>query len=103
MENQTKPQITFFNRHENMDSETRHMILDTISDLHQCPLGPSAFTMENWLYGAFDGYDYSDVAIFSHELASITHVDSELGGKISEIFAIIEKYPRTTNPNNNNF
>jgi hypothetical protein len=100
---QTEPQITYFNRHENMDSETRRMILDTINDLHMCPLGSSTFTMENWLYGSFDGYDYSEVAIFSHELASITNVDSELGAKISEIFGIIEKYPRTANPNNNNF
>jgi hypothetical protein len=103
MEIQTKPQITFFNRYENMDSETRRMILDVINDLYECPLGHSTFTMQNWLSGTFDGYDYSDVAIFSHELASITHVDSELGAKISEIFGIIEKYPRTAEPNNNIF
>lgn len=99
----TTSKITFFNRHENMDSETRRMILDTINDLCTCPLGPSTFTMENWLYGAFDGYDYSEVAIYSHELASITQVDSELGAKISEIYGIIEKYPRTKEPNNNIF
>jgi hypothetical protein len=103
MDIQTTPTITYFNRHESMDSETRHMILDAINDLHDCPLGHSTFTMENWLYGSFDGYDYSDVAIFSHELASITQVDSELGAKISEIFGIIEKYPRTTEPNGNIF
>lgn len=103
MDIQTEPQITYFNRHESMDSETRRMILDVIVDLHDCPLGPSTSVMENWLYGAFDGYDYSDAVIFSYELASITHVDSELGAKISEIFGIIEKYPRTASPNNNNF
>lgn len=96
-------QVTYFNRHENMDSETRHMILDTINDLYDCPLGPSTIVMQNWLYGAFDGYDYSDIAIFSHELASITHVDPDLGAKISGVFGVIEKYPRTANPNNNNF
>ena len=95
--------ITYFNRHESMDSETRSMILDTINDLYDCPLGHSTFTMQNWLYGAFDGYDYSEVAIFSHELASITHVDSELGSKISEIFGIIEKYPRISGPNHDIF
>jgi len=96
-------QITYFNRHENMDSKTRHMILDVINDLHDCPLAVSTSIMENWLYGAFDGYDYSDVAIFSHELAAITHVDVDLACRITDIFSIIEKYPRTTNPNNNNF
>ena len=103
MENQTMPKITFFNRHESMDSDTRHKILDVINELHMCPLGHSTFTLENWLYGSFDGYDYSEVAIYSHELASVTNVDPELGAKISEIFGIIEKYPRTTNANNNNF
>ena len=103
MDIQTKPEITYFNRHESMDSETRRMILDVINDLYECPLGHSTFTMQNWLYGSFDGYDYSDVAIFSHELASITHVDTDLAVKITDIFAIIEKYPRTANPNNNNF
>lgn len=85
--------IRRFNRHEHMDSETRGMILETINELALCPLGPSASIMENWLYGAFDGYDYSEIAIFSTELATITHVDSELGAKISGIFGIIEKYP----------
>ena len=91
---QSDPQITYFNRHENMDSETRKMILDVINDLYDCPLGHSTFTMQNWLYGLFDGYDYSEIAIFSPELASITFVDVELTCKISHIFSIIEKYPR---------
>lgn len=103
MENQTQPQIAFFNRHESMDSETRRMILDTINDLHDCPLGHSTFTMENWLYGAFDGYDYSAVALNSNELNSIRIVDAALATKLTQIFYIISIYPRTTNPNNNNF
>jgi hypothetical protein len=94
---------TYFNRHESMNSETRSIILGTINDLYDCPLGHSTSTIQNWLYGSFDGYDYSSIAIFSHELASITHVDPDLGTKISEIFGIIEKYPRTKEPNNNQF
>jgi hypothetical protein len=103
MENLTSPQVTYFNRHESMSSETRRMILDAINDLYDCPLGHSTIILQNWLYGSFDGYDYSDVAISSRELSSITKVDPELGTKISEIFGTIEKYPRTTHPNNNNF
>lgn len=103
METHTKPEITFFNRHESMDSATRETILDAIRELHMCPLGHSTFTMENWLYGSFDGYDYSAVAIESHELQSVTEQDPELGKQISEIFNMIGKYPRTTEPNNNNF
>jgi len=95
--NQTEPKITFFNRHEHMDSDTRHMILDTINELHDCPLGHSTFTMENWLYGSFDGYDYSEVAIGSHELQSITSVDPALGLKLLLIFDKIKNYPRNEN------
>lgn len=91
---QSDPQITRFNRHESMDSETRSLILDTIKEVGNLPLGSSSYVMKNWLYGLFDGYDYSEFAISSHELASITSVDVELSCKISHIFSIIEKYPR---------
>ena len=100
MEIQTKPQITYFNRNESMSSETRRMILDAINDLYDCPLGHSTIILQNWLYGSFDGYDYSDVAISSRELSSITKVDPELGTKISEIFGIIKKYPEKLNNSN---
>jgi hypothetical protein len=95
-------QVTYFNRHENMDSETRSMILETIKELSwKCEC--NTFTLENWLYGLFDGYDYSGVAIYSKELAEVTRENAELGAKISEIFGIIEKYSRTLEPNHNIF
>lgn len=86
-------EIRRFNRHENMSSETRGLILETINELTLCPLGHSTFIVENWLYGAFDGYDYSEYAIVSNELSSITEVDSALGAKIAEIFNLIKTYP----------
>ncbi len=85
-------EIRRFDRHENMSSETRKMILDTIIDLSECPLG-STIVVENWLYGSFDGYNYYEVAIQSNELASITAADPELGDKIVKIFDIINEYP----------
>jgi len=88
-------QVTHFNRHQSMNSETRSMILETINELCDCPLGHSTFTVENWLYGAFDGYDYSEIAKPSNELASIMQADPSLGFKILLIFDTIEKYPRT--------
>ena len=86
-------EIRRFDRHENMSSETRGTILNIISELEICPLGPSTFIMENWLYGSFDGYDYSEYAISSSELASIKNVDPELAAKITEIFETIKNYP----------
>jgi len=94
---------TYFNRHESMNSETRSTILNAINDLHLCPLGHSTFTIQNWLYGSFDGYDYSSVAMESHELSSIKEEDFELFEKILQIFNMIKKYPRTNEPNNNQF
>jgi len=85
--------IRRFNRHENMSSETRGLILEAIGELATCPLGPSTFIVENWLFGSFDGYDYSEYAITSTELASITEVDPTLGNKIKEIFTLIGSYP----------
>jgi hypothetical protein len=98
-----KNKITYFNRHESMNSETRSIILDIINDLYECPLGHSTFTIQNWLYGSFDGYDYSSVAIESNELNSVRNVDSELAEKILHVFNMIEKYERTNEPNSNQF
>jgi len=98
-----KNKITYFNRHESMNSKTRSIILDIINDLYECPLSHSTFTIQNWLYGSFDGYDYSSVAIESNELNSIRNVDSELAEKILHVFNMIEKYERTNEPNRNQF
>jgi len=86
-------EIRKFNRHENMSSETQKLILETINDVALCHLGHSTFVVENWLFGSFDGYDYSEYAISSTELASITEVDPALGAKITEIFTLINSYP----------
>jgi hypothetical protein len=96
-------QITYFNRHQSMDSKTRKMILHTINDLSDCPLSISTSIVENWLYGSFDGYDYSQIALRSVELTSITIADPQLGETIKEIFQMISKYPKTTEPNGNQF
>jgi hypothetical protein len=86
--------IPRFNRHEHMDSLTRSMILDTIGDLNDCPLGHSTRIIENWLYGSFDGFDYSDIAIVSNELKSVTLEDPALGLKLLLVFDKIKNYPK---------
>ncbi len=81
-----------FDRHENMSSETRKFILEAITGLMEVSLS-STFVIENWLYGAFDGYNYYEVAIQSHELALVINVNPELGNKIKSIFSTINQYP----------
>jgi hypothetical protein len=103
MEIQTKPQITYFNRHESMSSETRRMIMDLISDLmimENC----NPRNVINMLYGAFDGYDYGDRFKTDNLIQELQ--DGGNTGLVNQIFEvddIISKYPRTTHPNNNNF
>lgn len=103
---QKNPQITYFNRHQSMDSDTRSFILDTIRELRYITytdeLGEEKYfnSLENWLYGTFDGYDYSEFAIPSKEFAELAHTNIDISSKISEIFGIIEKYPRVELANN---
>ena len=94
---------TFFNRHESMDSLTRSRIMDLISDLHiieNCP----TFELINMLYGSFDGYDYSERIKVNPAIASLNAGGNiYLANEILAIASIIEKYPRTKEPNGNIF
>ena len=104
METQTKSQITYFNRHESMNSDTRRKILDLISDLsiiENC----NANSTINMLYGLFDGFDYSDELLAQHTLLNSLN-DGGNTGLVKEILSvatIIKSYPKTIEPNNSNF
>ena len=101
---ETQSQVTYFNRHESMDSETRHKILDLISDL-QIIENCSAGNVINMLYGSFDGYDYSDEILGQHTLLNSLNDggNNQLVKEILAIVSIINSYPRTAQPNNNRF
>ena len=102
METQTT-KITYFNRHESMDSTTRGMILDLISDIRiieNC----NPFNVENMLFGLFDGYDYSELIESDNLIQQFK--DGGNTGLVNEILAItsiVKSYPRTDQPNGNNF
>ena len=101
---ETQTQVTYFNRHESMDSDTRHKIMDLISDL-QIIENCSAGNVINMLYGAFDGYDYSDEIRAQHTLLNALNDggNNHIVNEILNIASMIEKYPRTAEPNNNQF
>jgi hypothetical protein len=94
-------QVTFFNRHESIDSYMMDKIRGAIKELFMLDVKTS--TIENYLYGVYDGYDYSEIALDSKELLDIAFVSPQLGIQITEIFATIKNYPRTSEPNNNSF
>ena len=90
---QENPQITHFDRHASMSKETHQEIMDLITELMLSDCKCARIIL-NWLYGAFDGYDYSEVVIFSKELAELSMHDAELAVKVAEIYSTIENYPR---------
>ena len=81
-------EVIRFDRHSNMDSKTRKVILDLISDI-QIEIEDS-FELVNSLYGLFDGYNYFFTDEFQTELAKIEH--TELGERIGDIYITINSY-----------
>jgi hypothetical protein len=89
--------ISYFNRYKHMNSEVIDEIHNCTSDLICMDI--DTWNLTNWMFGFFDGYDYTEQIIFSRDLALVTHINPELGAKISTICGIIEKYPRSKFPN----
>jgi hypothetical protein len=79
-------EIRRFNRHEQMDAETREEVLDVVSE----PNLSSVLT--NYLYGLFDGYDYSQTERFKEEISKLKSKDSDLHDKVNAIYKKIDKY-----------
>lgn len=86
--------IPRFNRHQNMDSTTRERILNLITDLsitERC----DTFFMTNWLYGAFDGYDYSEQMLQNKLISQLTEGGNDfLANEIQAIAQIIGSYTK---------
>lgn len=79
-------EIRRFDRHAQMDSETRGEIMDVIQDLEiRNPL-------TNYLYGLFDGYDYSKTKNFKSQMNKLRAKDFSLHKRIKEIYSKIDKY-----------
>ena len=86
-------EVPRFDRHANMDSETRSEILNCIRDLHY--VNSKTFNIENMLYGLFDGYDYSNEIIYHPEFTNISLENKELHNRIAQICKLINAYPKT--------
>ena len=85
--------VTFFNRHESMNSETRSLILDTIRDLYDYD------SIVNSLYGYYDGYNYSNLILGSKEFKKLINDNFNLGYRVYTIFMTISAYKKTEYPN----
>jgi hypothetical protein len=98
-------QIIYFNRHQSMDSETRETLSDTIRNLRfvQKPDGKYFNSLENYLYGLYDGYNYFLTDNFKKEIRLLMNTDVNLAEEIVNIYSIVNNYEKTENPNNGIF
>jgi len=80
---------TRFDRHENMDSETRGEIMDLIIKFKLSEFGD--FDLVNSLYGLFDGYFYEDT-LKKHQKV-IESKDITLGIRLANVIKEVGSYP----------
>ena len=86
--------IFYFDRHDSMTPETRREILDIQREL----ISVDCVLMENWLYGLFDGYDYSGTDRFIPEVRKIADQNPQLAVRILELYKIVQGYPMIAQP-----
>lgn len=91
--------IFYFDRHASMSSETRQEVLSIIREL----LEVDCVLMENWLYGLFDGYDYSGTDRFIPEVEKIAKQNPQLALRIIALYQVVDEYELTTEPNHGQF
>lgn len=76
---------TNFDRHEFMAAETRTEIMAIIRELRD---NDHSRSLENMMYGLFDGYLYAEIQIEALQLPT------ELASKVMRIFHICNAYPK---------
>jgi hypothetical protein len=85
-------EIRRFDRHEQMSSEMRGEILDTINEFY---LIDGFRRLQNYLFGLFDGYDYSQTEYFKEEMDKLKVEHPNLYNRIQKIYHKIDTYSFT--------
>jgi hypothetical protein len=78
-----------FDRHENMNSETREEIMDLIIKTKLSEFGD--FDLVNSLYGLFDGYFYEDTLNKHQKVIEVE--DVTLGIRLANVIKEVGSYP----------
>ena len=78
-----------FDRHENMNSETREEIMDLIIKFKLSEFGD--FDLVNSLYGLFDGYFYEDTLKKHQKVIEVE--DVTLGIRLANVIKEVGSYP----------
>lgn len=78
---------TKFNRHESMNAETLSEIMSIINEL-TLSKSENSFSLQNMMYGLFDGYLYENVQLYALELPT------ELCSRIMKVYDTCNRYPK---------
>lgn len=94
--------VTYFNRYLSMEFSTMKRITRLIVNLTLLEDAPT-HSIVNYLYGTFDGFDYSEF-VKNDKIVEFLKGKNlrSLEREIFQVFKIINKYPRTENPNSQN-
>lgn len=74
-----------------MNSETREKILDLISNIRISGLSYASI-LTNYLYGLFDGYDYSHKDNFKDIMRNLQVDDINVYNEVKAIYEVIDTY-----------
>ena len=95
--------IRRFNRHAEMSAETRHEILELIKMPYDDKLydklkakGLNFMEYENYLYGLYDGYDYSQTKRFKDTFSKVKKASLPLYKRIMKVYDTVGKYKLLT-------
>ena len=94
MNTSTTP-ITHFNRYDSMPMTTLRSINECITALYDIDSTHSRFTLSNYLYGLFDGFDYSHLIPSCKFMEDIATQAPALHLTILTICDEVSKYPRS--------
>lgn len=91
--------IRRFDRHAEMSSETRSEILDLIKLPYDEKFydklkakGLNFMEYENYLFGLYDGYDYSQTKPFNDTFAKVKSVSLPLYKRVMKVYETVNKY-----------
>ena len=80
-----------------MSSTTQKEILESITELYS--IDGDMFSLQNMLYGLFDGYDYSTKIPSSTEMEIVEKQNVQLYKKIMKFCFTIQTYPKSETHN----
>ena len=85
-------EITFFDRHKWMTDELHTEIMDCISELHFSDC--STHALQNWLFGFFDGFNYSKQIVSSLQFRDLIAENFDLASRIAAVALECASFPK---------